>query len=110
MTTDRYNGNPFLRLLDCFVLDAINMLDEKQLEILTQLEPRLSKTFGMQGTWREIVVEQMNFSDTVPDRIRQFWEGYKTAAEQQGVSATADEFAVNFVDQNFPDVVAGRGD
>ncbi|WP_240456988.1 hypothetical protein [Acidovorax sp. 1608163] len=108
MTANRYNSNPFLRLLDCFVLDAINMLDNNQLEILNRLEPGLSKTYDMQGTWREIVAAQMNFADTVPARIREFWEGYKGAAQQQGVPADPDEFVVSFVDQNFADMVADR--
>jgi hypothetical protein len=107
--TDRYTDNPFLRLLDCFVLDAIDMLDVKQRAVLTQLEPRLAKTFNMEGTWREMVVAQMNFSDAVPERIRQFWAGYQDAARQQGVPAIPDEFVVNFVDQNFPDIVTDRG-
>ena len=108
MTTDRYKANPFLRLLDCFVLDAIDMLDDNQREILNRLEPGLSKTFDMQGTWRQIVAAQMNFADTVPGRIREFWEGYKAAAQQQGLPANPDEFVVSFVDQNFADLVADR--
>lgn len=108
MNTDRYKTNPFLRLLDCFVLDAIKMLDDNQREILNRLEPGLSKTFNMQGTWQEIVAAQMNFADSVPERIREFWEGYKAAAQEQGVSAHPDEFVLSFVDQNFADIVADR--
>jgi hypothetical protein len=37
---NRYDGNPFLRLLDCCILDAIGELGGDQRETLAVLEPK----------------------------------------------------------------------
>lgn len=99
---DRYSKNPFLRLVDCYVLDAIGQLPSVQQATLEQLEPRFRKTLNAQGGWREMVETRMQFSADVKAQIREFWAGYKGAASQQGVEANAIEFVVDFVNQNFP--------
>jgi hypothetical protein len=98
----RYDGKPFLRLLDCYVLHAIGHLGSGQLESLRQMEPKLTQVYGQTGSWTEIVAAQMNFPPTLPDRIKDIWEAGKARAEQQGLMVEADEFARQFVDTNFP--------
>lgn len=99
---DRYSRNPFLRLVDCYVLDAIGHLPSAQRATLEQLEPRFQKALGAQGGWREIVEAKMQFSADVTAQVREFWAGYKKAASQQGIEVDANEFVVDFVNQNFP--------
>lgn len=102
--TERYEGKPFLRLLECYVLDAIGGLDNKQCEALRKMEPQLRKIHGMSGSWVDIVAKLMDFDDTLPDQIRKIW---KRNLDRLGKDVVADpeEFAMQFIDQNFPDIV-----
>lgn len=80
---EQIRRKPLLRLVDCFVLDAIDQLDDAQRATLEALEPRLAKTFDASGTWQEIVGGQMGFARDLPDKIRQFWRGYIDQAQTQ---------------------------
>jgi hypothetical protein len=72
--TDRYEGKPFLRLLDCYVLDAIGHLDEQQKQSLHAMEPKFSAVYNTTGSWQDIVAAQMNFPPELPSEIRRIWE------------------------------------
>ena len=99
---DRYKNNPFLRLLDCYILDAIGELRPEQKESLEKLEPRLQETLNAQGSWREIVEDQMDFLPTVAVEIEMSWAGYREHEERLGHEVTASSFVRDFVAQNFP--------
>lgn len=101
---DRYSGKPFLRLLECYVLNAIHQLDGHQSLALQRMEPKLSEVYLMNGTWLEIVSVQMGFPESLPSQIRSIWEKYLTRAKEQGIAVDPNEFAIEFVDQNFPDI------
>jgi hypothetical protein len=75
ISPERYAGRPFLRLLDCYVLDTISQLDTDQSGALKDMETKLQKTFDSTGTWQQIEEEQMDFMPTVPEKIRAFWAG-----------------------------------
>ena len=104
---DRYENKPLLRLLDCYLLDLIGELGEEQMQTLVSLEPMLQRAFKTPGTWRQQVEEQMGFQPTVPEKVRDFWNGYISAARSQGLPAKPIDFVVSFVDQNFPHLVEG---
>ncbi len=106
---DRYGNNHLLRLLDCYLMDLIGELGQDQLEILVNLEPMLQRAWKSEGTWRQLVEEQMSFQPTVRDKVKAFWLGYINAAEAQGLPALPSDFVVSFVDQNFPHLVGGAG-
>lgn len=89
---NRHEGKPFLRLLDCYVLDAIGQLEDAQRAPLEKMEPWLEKTFASSGTWRQIVAQQMEFSEEVPDKIRHVWLGYLERASAQNRSVQPAEF------------------
>lgn len=97
-----------LRLVDCLVLDAIDQLDDAKRAKLEALEPRLAQTFNASGTWQEMVGTQMGFADDVHDQIRQFWRSYLDRAEEQNLRVNPQEFVVEFVAQNFPDLAPPR--
>ncbi|AEG49274.1 hypothetical protein Sphch_1586 [Sphingobium chlorophenolicum L-1] len=99
---DRYDGKPFLRLLDCYVLQAIGKLDTAQMVALTQIEPKLSQIYGVKGPWQEIVANQMDFPANLSDEIEQTWEAGRLRAADQGLEVDPGEFARQFVDANFP--------
>lgn len=101
--SDRYEGKPFLRLVDCYVLDAIGHLDEVQDAQLTEMTPKFREIFGEQGDWREIVVARMKFPDGIGEAIRQVWEsGHARFVEANGREPDPEEFTRFFVDTNFP--------
>lgn len=104
--TSRYVGKPFLRLLECYVLDAMGALHADQAEVLRLMEPKLGETYGMKGTWQQIVSAQMSLPDVLPGKIRVLWESQLETATARGSTINPGEFATAFVDQNFPDVVA----
>lgn len=105
---DRYEGKPFLRLLDSYVLDAIDQLAERQRDGLVLMEPKLQSVYKSAGNWQEIVRTQMNFPPSLPQAIRKMWDGYMSAARSQGLPALPHEFVVRFVDENFPEVHSQR--
>lgn len=100
---NRYEGKPFLRLLDSYVLDAIGALDADALAGLHMLEPKLRQTYAATGSWREIVAAQMEFPEGMPGAIREVWEkGRPRFVEAHGREPDPVEFTQVFVDSNFP--------
>jgi hypothetical protein len=99
---ERYRANPFLLLLDCYVLDAIGQLPPRQRTALEQLEPRLQETFGSAGSWREVVEAQLGLAPTVALQIEMTWGAYQELAAAAGRASEAGDFVRAFVAQNFP--------
>ena len=100
---NRYDGKPFLRLLDSYVLEAIDQLTDEQRNGLRLIEPKLHEVYKTSGTWQEIVRTQMELPSSFPESINNVWQGYLRAAKSQGVSVNPFEFVERFVDENFPD-------
>jgi hypothetical protein len=101
--TDRYNGKPFLRLLDNYVLDAIGHLDPEVATALVKLEPKLRQVYGGTGGWREIVAAEMKFPEGMRGAIHELWEsGRRKYLAGNGFEPNPSEFTQFFVDKNFP--------
>ncbi len=96
----RYEGKPFLKLLDFYVLKSIGRIEPEQLNALAQLEPKLRETYASQGTWFEIVAEQMDLPDELPSQIDAAWDSYSKHMQQKGLAADPIEFTYRFVDAN----------
>ncbi len=103
---DRYEGRPLARLVECYALDVIGQLPEKQEEALRAMEPRLTRVFKIEGTWREIVASVMGFPETLPSKIEMLRERNLGIAKAQGAQVIPNEFAMAFVDQNFPELLS----
>jgi len=88
------------------VLDAIGQLDDKQRSVLQHMEYKLGSVYGMSGTWLEIVSKQMEFPESLPNQIRELWAGYLLQAKEQVVPVDPNQFAISFVNENFPDAVS----
>ncbi|WP_175650779.1 hypothetical protein [Pseudomonas sp. Marseille-P9899] len=101
---NRYSGRPFLKLLENYVLDVLGFLGEGDSRLLVQMQPKLAEVYSMEGTWQEIVSVQMDFPDSFPEKIKLMWDSYLRQALVHGVTGSPQEFAVIFVDQNFPDI------
>jgi hypothetical protein len=97
----RYDGKPFLRFLDCYVLSSIGHLDVKQEDVLNMMAPKLSQVFGVKGSWFEMVAAQMEFPPDLPEKILKIWESGEAKAKAHGLSVDPEEFARQFVDKNF---------
>ena len=101
--SDRYDGKPFLRLLDSYVLEAIGALDQANADWLTAAEPHFRETFGGKGSWREIVAGRMQFPAGMEAAILDVWnKGRVKFLEQTGEEPDPVQFAHTFVDTNFP--------
>lgn len=101
--SDIYQGKPFLRLLDAYVLDAIGELDGESDASLTAQEPRYRELFGATGDWRTIVVQRMQFPDGMAGAIREVWtKGRTKFIAAHGHEPDPVEFMRTFVDTHFP--------
>lgn len=82
--TDRYDGKPFLRLRESYVLWAVDQLPSDQAEVLEDLAPKLRSTDAVGGNWQEIVAAQMEFPAELPSALRQMWERTRPTLELTG--------------------------
>ncbi len=74
MADARYEGRPFLRLLECYVLWTIGELSTDQSEQLVAMTPNLRETYGFEGDWQTIVAHQMDFPSELLSSLREMWE------------------------------------
>lgn len=103
--SDRYTDKPFLRFVDAWVLKAIGYLDEATETYCKAMVPQLEQSFGVTGTWEQIVEQQMKFGPGLPAQILQIWaDGKARFAKGNGAAPDPVQFAMIFVDRNF-----GRG-
>jgi hypothetical protein len=100
---DRYAGRPFLRLLECLALDAIDALDPEQRAALEEMAPKLATSLGREGTWQQIVAAQMNWGEGIEVAIRELWDRNREVAREEGIELTSDEFAMLFAEANTSD-------
>jgi hypothetical protein len=103
--SDRYTDKPFLRFVDAYVLKAIGHLDDATDTYCTAMVPQLEKSFGIKGSWSEIVAQQMNFSPDLPFQILHIWaDGKKRFEEANKEPADPVQFAMIYVDRNMQKV------
>jgi hypothetical protein len=98
---NRYTGKPMIRLLECYVLWAIGSLEQKELETLNQMEPKLRQVFNQEGDWREIISRVMSLPANMPEMIRTKWSENLEIAKQHSQTLIPQHFAELFVDSNF---------
>jgi len=94
----RYVENPFLRLLECYVLWAIGALhpfDEAQ---LAELGVRLAALYDIDGTWYEVVAGLMELPSNMPQLLQKRWARESELAQGCGDPVDPQAFAETFVD------------
>lgn len=100
--SDRYDGKPFLRYVDAWVLDAIGHLDEATRAYCVAMEPTLRQSLGLNGSWQAMVAKQMKFAPELAEQVRKIWSEGKARFEAgNGQAADPVQFAMIFVDRNF---------
>lgn len=98
---DRYEGKPFLRLLECYVLWSVDELAPDQAEKLEEMTPRLAATYSVDGRWQDIVAAQMEFPPDLPGALRGIWERTLANAGGQRNVVDPEVWAQQVVDSNF---------
>lgn len=100
--TDRYDDKPFLRFVDAWVLKTIGHLDAATEAYCKAMVPQLEQSFGLTGSWMQIVEQQMKFPADFGAQVRKVWaEGNDRFAAANGRPADPVQFALHFVDRNF---------
>jgi hypothetical protein len=103
---ERYEGRPFLRLIDCYLLDIIGHLDESQRESLGKMTVRFQKTFSTSAsTWQAIVEEQLDLLPQARESIAMFWEGFVQHQKAHDQDPSPIAFVMHFTEQNFSSYV-----
>lgn len=62
---DRYIGNPFLRLLELYILRLIQELYENDSNLLLKLEPKLQKTYESRENGMRLLRMKWNYLKTL---------------------------------------------
>ena len=97
---ERYDGNPMLRLMDSYVLDAIGLLDRSTAESLTEQAPMLADALDVeQGTWQQVVERAMGMPDDSQETLSAAWQQYQLEYAQNGEEPDAIAFAHMMVDR-----------
>lgn len=98
----RYEGKPFLRLIECYVLRAIGKLSSEDTVLLERMTPELQKAYNITGNWWEIIEILMEFPSTFQMDIQQMWKKNQLIADNAKAQLSPQHFAEMFVDQNIP--------
>lgn len=97
----RYDGKPLLRLLELYVLNAVDELPAPEQETLNRLAPKLQAVYGGKGQWDEAVAAAVRMHADMPQQIRDMWAKNLEIARANNVPAlSAQKFAELFVDEN----------
>jgi hypothetical protein len=96
----RYQGKPLLRILECYVLDAIGLLEDSQRTTLEQMTPKLREIYKTPGSWKEIVEKIMELPPNMPAMIQDLWKKNTAKAQAHGQTLQPQAFAEMFVDAN----------
>ncbi len=100
--TDRYTDKPFLRFVDAWVLKAIGHLDAATETYCKAMVPQLEQSFGVTGSWEQIVEQQMKFGPELKAQVLKIWtDGKARFAAGNGEAPDPVQFAMIFVDRNF---------
>ncbi|HKU64168.1 MAG TPA: hypothetical protein VJQ06_03860 [Rhizomicrobium sp.] len=97
----RYDGKPLLRLLELYILKALDELPAMEQATLTRLAPKLQAIYGGNGQWHEAIEAAVHMPKDMPQLIRDMWAKNLEIAQANNVPAlSAQKFAEMFVDEN----------
>jgi hypothetical protein len=98
--TTRYQGKPLLRLLECYVLWAIDQLPEAEVNTLREMTPKLQSIYAAQGNWQQVIAAAVQLPPNMPALIKDMWHKNTEIACRNGKTLTPQQFAEMFVEQN----------
>ena len=98
---DRYD-DPFVRILELYVLKAIGALEAEDEKQMKELTPELQRIYQHGTGWTKIVEHVMEFPSEAWEEIRTEWiERKREVAEAEGRRLKPEEFAREFADRYF---------
>jgi len=81
---------------------VIGHLDDATETYCKAMVPQLEQSFGVKGSWEQIVEQQMKFGPELKAQILKIWtDGKARFAEGNGAVPDPVQFAYLFVDRNF---------
>ena len=99
MQSDRYAGKPMLRVVECYVLDAIDELPADDQQKLEAMAPTLARSVGSEEpTWQGAVEDALALDGTFRESVRADWASRRAAAEASGHAPEAEGFAAAVAD------------
>lgn len=96
----RYHGKPLLRLIELYVIDSVGHLKPQDAVTLEAITPKLQELYNTKGDWRSAICKAMSFPESMNQNIKTLWAKNQKIAQEKGVSLSAEDFAVMFVDSN----------
>ena len=81
-------------------LDSIGELTPTDRTNLERMTPQLRGVYKLDGDWRSIVSQVMNFPTTLDDNISSLWTRNRELAAQHGEELPPEDFARMIVDEN----------
>lgn len=88
-----------LRVVECYVLDAIGQLGVDDQQRLHAVTPTLARSVGSQAsTWQGAVEDALALDGTFRDTVRADWASWRAAAESSGNAPAAEAFAAAVAD------------
>ena len=85
--SERYAGKPLLRLLELYVLKALNELPALEQETLERMAPKLQAVYGGNGTWHGALEAAVHMPADMPQTIRDMWAKNLEIAKTNNVPA-----------------------
>jgi hypothetical protein len=106
MPGERFSRTALICLLECYVLWAIDEVDEEQAEILAAMTPVLRSVYRASGDWPDVIAAAMHWPRNMPRKIRHAWTR-SLMLRGGGSDTSARQFAEKFVYDNFVADVSG---
>ena len=95
-------ADPFVRILELYVLKAVGALEKDDEQAMKELTPELQEIYGLSSGWLKIVEHVMEFPREASEEIRSLWlERKQEVAQSEGRRLRPEEFAQEFADQCF---------
>src|SRR5262245_42760827 len=94
LMSDRYAGRSVLRLVECYVLDAIGELPDEDRARLESMAPEIAQSLHSSAeTWQAAIGEALELDDGYADSLREDWASNAETARNTGVALTPQAFA-----------------
>lgn len=97
--SDRYAENPFLLLLELFIINSIDSLAQSEYLLLEQMTPVLQSSTGIEGDWEEIIKGVMGWDDSIGEWIDTEWLKEQCKAKINKTTLSPEDFAIALTDK-----------